>query len=74
MVVKLFSIGQDFCNFNVTHLNSTVWMDIFGDGNFCLVQNLRVCGNLPLVKGFWTILSPDIRVIIDVVGLKTILS
>ena len=34
MVVKLFSIGQDFCNFNVTHLNSLLWMDIFGDGIF----------------------------------------
>ena len=34
MVVKLFLIGQDFCNFNVIHLNSSLWMDIFGDGHF----------------------------------------
>ena len=40
MVVKLFSIGQDFYNFNVTHLNSSLWMDIFDNGHFCLVRIL----------------------------------
>ena len=74
MVVKLFTIGQDFCNFNVIRLNSSLWMDIFGDGHFCLVWNLRVPSNLPLVKGSWTISSPNIRVIIDAVGFETILS
>ena len=39
-MVKLFSIGQDFCNFAVTRLNSSLRMDIFDDGHFCLVRIL----------------------------------
>ena len=40
MAVKLFSIDQDFCNFNVAHSNSSLWIDIFDDGHFCLVRIL----------------------------------
>ena len=40
MVVKFFSTGQDFCNFDVTRLNSSLQMDIFYDGHFCLVRIL----------------------------------
>ena len=42
MVVKFFSTGQDFCNFDVTRLNSSLQMDIFDDGHFYLVRILGV--------------------------------
>ena len=41
---------------------------------FLFGENFRVRCSLPLVKGCWTILSPDIRVIIDAAGFETILS